>query len=455
MKVIILAGEGGSSLFPLSRVEYPKYFLQVFDKTSLLQQSITRFSPIAKAEDIIIVTDEKYRHYVRNELNSVGMAEVHVILEPEFKNTVAAISLALNYCKNQLKCEDDETIFVSNSNYLISPVNVFLRNIRQGLSLTNKGKIVLFAVKPTMPAVDYGYMKMGEKIDEGYLVEEFIEKPDEKKAEECFADGKHYWNAGICVSQLGTFLNELEKEMPEIAVAAKLPFDEMLTKFKDLPDISMGNNILKKLPNMAMVLLNCFWNDISGWDDIYEVMNKDENHNAIQGDVIAVNCQNSLLFGKKRLLTGVGLTDILAVETDDVILVAKRDQVDIVKELVEKLKTQKTPEVYRRSTVFCSWGCYKVIESGSNYLVRRIMLEPGTSLKEQINECKSEHWTIIEGAGKVTIDGKEQIVNRNQSIFVPAGVRYKLSNAESIPLELLEVQNGEGIDAENIDLVED
>ena len=455
MKVIILAGEGGTRLFPLSRADYPKYFLKVFDNTSLLMQSIMRFAPIAKAEDIIIVTGEKYQYHVRNELNSSCMADAHVILEPEFKNTVSAISLAVNYCKNELKCDDDETIFVSSSDHLISPVNVFLRNMRQGLSLTNKGKIVVFGVRPTEAATEYGYMKMGEKLDEGYIVDEFVEKPELAKAEEYVKDGKYYWNAGICVFQMNTYFQELEKNVPEIAAITKLSFAQMLEKFCDVQSISIDYGILEKSQCLAMVLLNCFWNDIGSWDDMYEVMDKDEDNNAKQGDVVAVNCNNSLFIGKKRLLAGVGLSDILAVETDDVILVAKRGQSDMVRDLVDELKKQKRQEADRTSTVFRPWGCYTVIDEGKNYKIRRVILEPGASLKMQMHYHRSEHWVVTEGSGKVVIDGQEQIVYKNQSVFVPIGAKHKLSNPGHVPLEIVEVQNGEYIGEDDIVRVEE
>lgn len=449
MKVIVLAGEGGTRLFPLSRANYPEYFLTVFENISLLMQNIMRYVPIAGPEDIVLVTGQQYEAHVRQELNLHGMSKAHIVFEPEFKNTACAIMLAMSYCKDKLKCPSDETIFISTSDHLISPVNVFLRNMRQGLSLTNKGKMVLFGVRPIKVSSNYGYMKIGDKLDEGYLVERFIQKPDEVQSEHLVKEG-WYWNAGICVSQFNAFFTELCKCSPELSTYAQSSYQSILENFKKLPNLSIEHALFEKTDNLAMVILNCFWNDISSWDDMYEVLDKDEESNAKQGDIVTIDCQNSLFIGKKRLIVAADMSDALVVETDDVILVAKRGCSSKISELVAELKKQNRPEAFKTSTTFKSWGCYTVIDSGNGYAINRVTVNPGESLALKMHYHRSEHWVVTEGSGKIVVDGQEQIIYKNQSVFVPVGADYQLSNPGHVVLELIEVQNGDYIGEDDV-----
>ncbi len=456
MKVIILAGGGGTRLFPLSRTQYPKQFLKIFDNTSLLVQSALRFSQIVKPEDIIVVTGSRYEFHVRNELNSCGMGKAHVLLEPEGRNTAPAIALAVAYCRDELGSPADEIFFVSTSDHLISPVNVFLRNVRQGMNLTGKGKVVVFGVKPERPETGFGYIKTGENIyNSGYTVESFKEKPDAATAENYLAAGDYYWNSGMFIFQMDVFLRELAEHAPKLSDITKESFLDMLRRFKETPNISIDCAIAEQSRNMAMVVLNCFWNDIGSWDTIYDAMDKDEYNNAQQGDVVTIDCKDSLFLGKKRLIAGVGLNDILVVETDDVILVAQKGESQKVKDLVEKLREDGREEADGASTVYRPWGCYTVVEEGPTFKIKTIVVDPGASLSMQMHYHRSEHWVVTEGTANVNINGAEQILYKNQSIFVPMGARHRLSNPGMVPLEIVEVQNGEYLGEDDIVRFED
>ena len=455
MKLIVLAGEGGIRLFPLARANHPKEFLKVFDDTSLFVQSIMRYAPIAAAEDIVVVTGQKYQYHVKSELESCGMAKAHIVLEPEFKGTAPAIALGLNYCKNELGAADDEIVFITVSDHLINPTTVFLRNMRSGLPLCGKGKIVHFGVKPDKPATAYAYIKSGEKIEDGYVVEKFIEKPDYEKASEFCSSGDFYWNAGIQAAQLDTFLTAFEKAVPDIAAIVKEPLEQAKEDFAKMPSVSVNRAVWEKTENMAVIPLHCFWNDIGSWDDIYDVLIKDENGNAEMGNVLAVDCKNSMFIGKERFITSIGLSDILVVETGDVILVAKQGESDRVRELVKVLEEKGCKESKHTNTVYRHWGNFTILDEGKNFKVKNVVMLPGSCMPMQMHCHRSEHWVIVEGSAKVIIDGNEHLVHKNQSIFVPIGTKHKIINAGMLPLEMIEVQNGDYLGEDDLTIFAD
>lgn len=455
MKLIVLAGDGGTRLFPLARGNHPKEFLKVFDDTSLFVQSIMRYAPIAAAEDVVVVTGRKYEYHVKSELESCGMGKAHVVLEPEFMGTAPAIALGLNYCKNKLGAFDDEIIFITVSDHLINPTNVFLRNMKNALPLCGKGKIVHFGIKPDKPATAYGYIKTGDKMEDGYVVESFTEKPDQAKAVEFYSSGEYYWNAGIQAAQMDTFLTTFYKTAPEIATVAKGSFEEAQAGFAKISAISVDKAVWEKADNMAVVPMNCFWNDIGSWDDIYDVLIKDTDGNAEMGDVLAIGCKDSMFIGQKRIITSVGMTDTLVVETGDVIMVAKRGEADKVRELVGALERNGREESKHTSTVYRHWGNSTVLDKGKNFQVKNVVMLPGSSMPMQMHCHRSEHWIVVEGSAKVMIDGKESFAHKNQSIFVPIGAKHKITNAGMLPLEMIEVQNGDYLGDDDVTIFAD
>ncbi|MDR3349850.1 MAG: mannose-1-phosphate guanylyltransferase/mannose-6-phosphate isomerase [Acidaminococcales bacterium] len=450
MKIIILAGGGGTRLFPLSRSEYPKQFLKIFRDASLLAQSIERALAIANPEDIVIITGEKHQFHVKNELSLCGVKGAHVLVEKAGRNTAPAIALAVNFCKNKLCCPDGEIVLVTPSDHLVDPLEKFVHGVGEGISLAAGGEIVVFGVKPDSPETGYGYVKAGERRGNGWKVERFKEKPDAEAAREYINAGGYFWNSGMAAFRLDSFARELEKCSPEIFAFFQLPYEELWQKFDQMPNISIDYALTEISREISMIELDCAWSDVGSWDCVYGVMEKDENANALKGDVVAINCGNSLFVGHKRLIAGLGLADVLVVDTDDVLLVAKRGESQLVKKLVEDLKKAKRPEVDSANTVYRPWGYFVVHDSGSAYKIKTIVVHPGESLSLQMHWHRSEHWVVTGGAARVLIGEREQTVYKNQSIFVPCGVKHRIHNPGLIPLEIVEVQSGEYLGEDDI-----
>ena len=450
MKIIILAGGGGTRLFPLSRANYPKQFLKIGAPQSLLAQTVSRFLPLAPASDIIIVTNHDHLHHVRAELAVCGAGEAHIILEPVGRNTAPAIALAARYCLDKLGVGGEELLLVAPSDHIVSQPEAFVKTIGQAAAMAAGGRIVTFGVRPDKVETGYGYIQAGAKQGDGFIVASFKEKPDAETAEQYLQAGNYYWNSGLFAFTIDTFLAELARYQPAISTIADQPFAAMLENFAAVPDISLDYAIAEKSDKVVTIPLAAGWNDIGSWDAIYEVLPKDAAGNAVQGDCLPINCRDSLILGHSRLIAGIGLEGILVVETDDVILVAQKGESQKVKEIVSELKARGRREAAEHTTVYRPWGCYTVLGEGPGYKLKKIVVTPGQSLSLQLHHHRSEHWIVIGGTAKVTIGEQEQIVQENESVFVPVATKHRLNNSGKIPLEIIEVQNGKYLGEDDI-----
>ena len=450
MKIIILAGGGGTRLFPLSRQDYPKQFLKIGGKQSLLVETVKRFLPVAKATDIVIVTNNNYLHHVKAELACCGAANAHVLLEPVARNTAPAIALAARYCQEILGASEDEVLFVSPADHIIHPIPQFSQAVRQAVELAQECRIVTFGIQPDKPETGYGYIQAGAPSGSGYNVAAFREKPDLVTAAEYVKAGNYYWNSGMFAFTLTCMLDELAAHEPSIHELASLPFAEIIARFDQMPNISIDYAVAERSQRVAMLPLTTYWNDIGSWDAIYEVLDKDENGNAVDGDCLLVDSKNSLVLGHSRLIAGIGLEDLLVVETDDVILVAKQGESQKVKDVVAELKKRNRPEAEIHTTVYRPWGSYTVLGEGPGYKMKKIVVSPGHRLSLQLHYHRSEHWIVTGGTAKVTINDTEQMVHENESIFIPMTTKHRLENPGKLPLEIIEVQNGKYLEEDDI-----
>ena len=433
MKIVILAGGGGSRLFPLSRSCYPKQFLHIAGEKSLLVQTIERFLGLAEAKDIIIVTNKEYIYHVQAELKEVGAEEAHIITEPVGRNTAPAISLAMAYIKIQGAAEG-ETVFISPADHLIKPVAEFRKTVAGAEVLAKDGKIVTFGIMPDRPETGYGYIKTADKINSNaYAVEAFKEKPDKQTAAEYVKAGCYYWNSGMFMFSLQTMEAELKAHVPEIYTVYSDGYKAMLTDFEKLPDISIDYAVAEKSAQMALIpLVGIYWNDIGSWDAIAETFS------------------DTMILGQERLIAGLDLQNLMVVDTPDVLLVAQKGKSQDVKQLVNKLKKEKRKEVDENRTMYRPWGSYTILAEGEGYKVKRITINPGAKLSLQLHYHRSEHWTVISGTGKLTLDDKEVFFRENESTYIPIGVRHRLENPGKLPLSIIEVQNGKYLGEDDI-----
>jgi mannose-1-phosphate guanylyltransferase/mannose-6-phosphate isomerase len=464
MKAIILAGGSGTRLWPLSRKNYPKQFLKLNGSKSLLQQTVERLMGVLLPDDIIIMTNNEYKFHVKYELNSSPVTcsspITHMILEPESRNTAPAIALGVKYCIEKLGCMEDDVLLISPCDHIIKPTEQFWTYLRQAEEMAKEGHIVTFGVKPTHPEAGYGYMKVSSQQSAvsgpNFLkVEKFTEKPDTETAKKYLADGIYYWNSGIFAFKIGLIKEEFVKHAPEIGKAIEMSFEDFRTKFREMPNISIDYAILEKSDRVVTLPMEIYWNDIGSWDALFEILDKDENGNVKTGDVIALDTKETMVIGDKRLIATIGLENCLLVETSDALLVAKRGHAQKVKDIVERLKLEDRKEVSEHVTTHRPWGSYTVLDEGERYKIKRIVVNPGERLSLQKHYHRSEHWVVVKGAAKVNIGDKEIFIHENESAYVPKSTLHRLENPGKVPLEIIEVQNGEYVGENDIVRMED
>jgi mannose-1-phosphate guanylyltransferase/mannose-6-phosphate isomerase len=450
LKIIILAGGGGTRLFPLSRTCFPKQFLKLDGEKSLLGQTLTRFLPVAKAEDMVIVTNREYIHHVQSELIAYRLQGIHILLEPVGRNTAPAIALAVQYCRDEMGASDDEVMFITPSDHIIRKSDLFIKAVRQSEQVAKEQRIVTFGIIPNLPETGYGYIEAGDAYGDGYSVKSFKEKPDEETARKYLAIGRYYWNSGMFAFTVGHIMAELQLHQPEIYALLMQGYAGALENFTDMPNISIDYAVAEKSDQVVTIPLTAYWNDIGSWDAIYDILDKDESGNAVKGDCITLDCMNTLIWGRDRLIAGIGLEDLLVVETDDVIIVAKRGESQKVKDLVGELKQRGRKEADEHTTMYRPWGSSAILGEGPGYKMKKVIVNPGQSLTLQMHYHRSEHWIVTGGTAKVTLGDEIKMVHENESVFIPMSTKHRLENPGRIPLEIIEVQNGKYLEEDDI-----
>lgn len=443
MKVIILAGGGGSRLFPLSRKAYPKQFLALEDDKSLLVHTVERFLSMVSQEDIVLVTNESYYYHVQNELELCHASKAHIVLEPIARNTAPAIALAAKYCDTELGCDRDEVLVIAAADHVIRQREAFADCVSKAAAVAGEDAFVTFGIKPRSPETGYGYIETGEERDGSFRVLSFKEKPDLALAEQYLAAGNYYWNSGMFAFRLGCILDELAAYQPEISgLLEGRSYQEVHDRFEDMPSISIDYAVAEHSKRVRMVPLSCYWNDIGSWDAMYDILPKDKAGNAVKGDCITIDCKNSLLIGHDRLIAGIGIDDLLLVESDDVIVATKKGNSQKVKDVVDTLKKNHRKEATEHTTLYYSWGTSSALGKGKNYVMRKLRIMPGKALPLRMHYHRTEHFIVLSGTAGVKRDDKAMMIHENESVFIPQTSRYELANPGRIPLEIIEIRNG-------------
>ncbi len=351
----------------------------------------------------------------------------------------------MKYAVDKLGASENEVLFVCPSDHIITPEKEFKDCLQRSEALAKQGHIVTFGIRPDRPETGYGYIKQSKKSvgDGASMVESFVEKPKLKKAQEYLKSGDYFWNSGMFAFQIGTFLEELQNNAPDIHDKLEGTYEEVCARFEEMPDISIDYAVMEKSKRVVVMPLDITWSDIGSWDNVYDYLEKDAHGNATTGRVVARDTKNCLILGNKRLVATIGMEDTLIVETDDVILIAKKGESQKVKELVEELKLQGSKEINEHVTTYRPWGSYTVLEEGERYKIKRIVVNPQQRLSLQMHYHRSEHWVVVTGTAKVTNGDEEVFVHENESIYVPKGSKHRVENPGKVRLEIIEVQVGE------------
>jgi mannose-1-phosphate guanylyltransferase/mannose-6-phosphate isomerase len=445
MKTIILAGGSGTRLWPMSRQNFPKQFLALGTPHSLLQKTLQRHLKASSAENIWVVTHQDYAFHVANQLKV--LSKKNILLEPVAKNTAPALLLALTYLRETDSLSDEEVLFVSPADHLLSSDEIFIQQLDEVEILAKQGHIVTLGVTPDRPETGYGYIRKDAA--------EFVEKPDYPTACAYVASGNYLWNSGMFAFTLKTIRKEMETHAPDLWKYWESSVQELLHFFPQMPEISLDYAVMEKSKNLLVLPLKTSWSDVGSLDSLYTIMEKDDDQNVKLGNVVTLDTKDSLIMGSKRLISTTGIDNLLIVETEDALLVAKRGESQQVKQLVVQLSQQGRKETQESSTTYRPWGNYKVLEEGDRDKIKRITVEPGERLSLQMHHHRSEHWVIVKGIAKVTIGTEEKIVCENESIYVPKCTLHRLENPSTTPLEIIEVQVGDYLEEDDIVRFED
>jgi len=452
MKSIILAGGVGSRLFPLSREYYPKQFIKfkAFGK-SLFQMTLERTLKLSSLDDVYIITNEKHKFLVLGQIEELGynFDEDNILVEPVGKNTLPAIYYGVKVIKER---GGDDAVAVFPSDHLIEDGEGFVKSVKDGVKLADN-YLITFGIKPNKPHTGYGYIKPGEKLEVGYKVDEFKEKPDFETAKRYIERG-YLWNSGMFLFKTDIFEEEVKKYCPEVYEAFK---EEDINKvYGKVPDISIDYGIMEKSDKVAVIPLNIKWSDLGSFDAIYEVFEKDENENVVYGENVVLNSKGNLVYThSKKLVSLIGVNDLIVVDTKDALLICNKGDSQKVKDVVKYLKQKGDDRVLFHKKVYRPWGWYEVLEEGRFYKVKKITVLPGKKLSYQLHYHRSEHWVVVKGMAKVTIEGEEKFVRSGESIFVRSGYKHRLENPGKIPLEVIEIQVGEYLGEDDIVRFED
>lgn len=460
MTPVILSGGVGSRLWPMSRGMYPKQLLPLLDpKISMLQQTLQRVAGVCDAKPSIIVCNDEHRFIVGEQVQQIGIQDATIMLEPEGKNTAPAVALA---AFNAVKDNPDELLLVLPADHAIADLNRFKVAVKKAASIAEQGRLVALGVAPQSPETGYGYIRAGAADgDAGFVVDGFKEKPDIETARKYLASGDYLWNAGIFIFSAATYLEELGKFEPDVFKACEnavtgLKPDLDFTRIDEAafalsPAVSVDYAVMEKTDKASVVLLDAGWNDVGSWSALWDVSEKDELGNASHGDVLLHDTASSYVYAESKLVSAIGVSNLVIIETDDAVLVANKAHAQRVKEVVNKLKFLERSQIEHHRKVYRPWGWYDLIDVSQRFQVKRIQVKPGAKLSLQKHDHRAEHWVVVKGVAQVVLGEKTLALQENESTYIPIGVKHSLGNpSDSELLEIIEVQSGDYLGEDDI-----
>lgn len=458
---VVLAGGSGSRLWPLSRQNYPKQFLDLSSPNSMLQDTLARLDGVEHSTPII-VSNQSHRFIVAEQLRQVGLEQSTIILEPIARNTAPAIVLAALAATEH---GADPVLLVLAADHYIAQDTAFHQAIQAALQLAKKDRLVTFGITPTHAETGYGYIHTGAELEAGFELKAFKEKPDAQTAQSYLDSGEYLWNSGMFMFKASVFLAEVQRLCPKLLddcknALAAAQNDAYFTlipeaEFAQCLSESVDYAVMEHTDKGAVVALDAGWSDLGSWASIYDAGQHDSSRNCVRGDVLMHNTHNSLVHAHHRLVTTVGVDNLVVVETADAVLIADKNDTQAVRDIVEQLKSKKRPEYVAHPLVHRPWGHYETVDIGERYQVKRIFVAPSESLSLQMHYHRAEHWIVVSGTALVRCGDEERLLSENQSTYIPLGVKHSLSNPGKVPLELIEVQSGAYLGEDDIVRFED
>lgn len=465
---VILAGGNGSRLWPLSRELYPKQFLTLIEDLTMLQSTINRLNGL-NCSDPIIICNEEHRFIVAEQLRQINRLAGNIILEPVGKNTAPAITLAaLDVLRNS--STEEPLLLVLAADHVIQDKNTFLDAIKNAMQYAKNDKLVTFGILPSHPETGYGYIKRGEDISDfstldAFSVDEFKEKPHAKEANEYLLSGEYYWNSGMFLFKASRFISELRCFRDDILTAceqsielAVLDLDFLRVNknaFSNCPAESIDYAVMENTKDAVVIPMNAGWSDVGSWSSLWDVSQKNSDNNVIQGDVFTHHTSDCYIYSESALTAAIGTKDLIIVQTKDAVLVADRHAVQDVKKIVEKIKSEKRTEHRVHREEYRPWGVCDSIDDSEHYQVKKIIVKSGEGISLQIHHHRAEHWIVVAGTARVTIDKQVKLLRENESIYIPVGIEHCLENPGNIPLEIIEVRSGSYLGEDDIIRISD
>jgi len=462
---VILSGGSGTRLWPLSRQQYPKQFLSLLGNNSMFQETILRLKGLESLLDPIVVCNDNHRFLVAEQLNQIGINNASIILEPVGRNTAPAITAAMLQIINGVD-KQDSIMLVLSADHEINDIEEFQKTINVAKIHAEKGRLVTFGIVPKSPNTGFGYINFSGNINSDiFEVKKFVEKPNQKTAESYINDGFYLWNSGMFMFDSNQLLQELTSYCPEILNAVRQSFGNATQDldfirlesdfFESSPNNSIDYALMEKSNNVVVIKLDVGWSDVGSWQSLYEISEKDMNGNVLKGDIFEEETFNSYIDAGSHVVATIGVSDLIIIDTPDATLISSKDQAYKVQNIVKSLQGSDREEHINNRKVFRPWGWYDSIESGLNFQVKRLHVNPGAKLSLQKHHKRAEHWVVVDGKANVTNGDKVFLLTKGESTFIPIGVTHSLENKTSKTLEIIEVQSGSYLGEDDIVRFED